>query len=41
MSGHGPDMFGLGLIYPEKGDICSVHLETLFSTLILELRGTN
>jgi hypothetical protein len=37
MSGLGPDMSSLSWIYIEKGDICLVHPETFFSTLILEL----
>jgi hypothetical protein len=37
MSDLEPDMSDLGWIYPEKEGICPVHLETFFSTLILEL----
>jgi hypothetical protein len=36
----GPDMSGLGRIYPEKGGICPVHPKTFFLTLILELGDT-
>jgi hypothetical protein len=40
MSSLGPDMSGPARIYPEKGGIRPVHVETFLSTLILEQRGT-
>jgi hypothetical protein len=38
--GLGPDMSDLGPKYLEKWGICSVHPETFFSTLIIQLGGT-
>jgi hypothetical protein len=40
MSGMGPDMSDFGRDIRKNCRICSVRLETFFSTLILEVRGT-
>jgi hypothetical protein len=41
MSVLGPDMSNLGGYIWQNCWICPVHIETFFSTLILETRGTN